>query len=134
MTMLIAGHETTAAVLTWTLHCLADRPDVLTRLQQEVCAPFSPTFLQPCFLVVVRPHSPKTFLAVLPDLWEQSRGTSLAPTQSPGSGMLGMPRSTGGDCCSKRQARSSSGDLSVQVFCAGYASLWPYKGLLCQAL
>ena len=36
MTMLIAGHETTAAVLTWTLHCLADRPDVLDRLQQEV--------------------------------------------------------------------------------------------------
>lgn len=36
MTMLIAGHETTAAVLTWTLHCLADRPDVLKRLQQEV--------------------------------------------------------------------------------------------------
>jgi len=34
--MLIAGHETTAAVLTWTLHCLADRPDVLSRLQQEV--------------------------------------------------------------------------------------------------
>ena len=38
MTMLIAGHETTAAVLTWTLHCLADRPDVLKRLQQEVRA------------------------------------------------------------------------------------------------
>ena len=36
MTMLIAGHETTAAVLTWTLHCLADRPDVLERVQQEV--------------------------------------------------------------------------------------------------
>jgi cytochrome P450 len=36
MTMLIAGHETTAAVLTWTLHCLAERPDVLKRLQQEV--------------------------------------------------------------------------------------------------
>ena len=36
MTMLIAGHETTAAVLTWTLHCLAGRPDVLKRVQQEV--------------------------------------------------------------------------------------------------
>ena len=36
MTMLIAGHETTAAVLTWTLHCLAGRPDVLQRVQQEV--------------------------------------------------------------------------------------------------
>ena len=37
MTMLIAGHETTAAVLTWTLHCLTDRPDVVQRLQHEVC-------------------------------------------------------------------------------------------------
>jgi cytochrome P450 len=36
MTMLIAGHETTAAVLTWTLYCLTDRPDVLRRMQQEV--------------------------------------------------------------------------------------------------
>ena len=36
MTMLIAGHETTAAVLTWTMHCLTDRPDVLKRLQHEV--------------------------------------------------------------------------------------------------
>ncbi|CAK0785609.1 hypothetical protein CVIRNUC_008820 [Coccomyxa viridis] len=36
MTMLIAGHETTAAVLTWTLHCLTDRPDVLKRLQHEI--------------------------------------------------------------------------------------------------
>ena len=31
MTMLIAGHETTAAVLTWTLHCLAGRPDIVAR-------------------------------------------------------------------------------------------------------
>ncbi len=45
MTMLIAGHETTAAVLTWTLHCLADRPDVLKRLQQEVHALLSLTIL-----------------------------------------------------------------------------------------
>ncbi|CAL8463765.1 g3299 [Coccomyxa elongata] len=36
MTMLIAGHETTAAVLTWTLHCLNDRPDLLRRMQQEI--------------------------------------------------------------------------------------------------
>ena len=34
MTMLIAGHETTAAVLTWCLYCLAqDAP-----LMQKVCA------------------------------------------------------------------------------------------------
>ena len=38
MTLLIAGHETTAAVLTWTFHCIADRPDVVARLQAEVDA------------------------------------------------------------------------------------------------
>ena len=36
MTMLIAGHETTAAVLTWTMYCLSQHPDVVLRLQQEV--------------------------------------------------------------------------------------------------
>jgi beta-ring hydroxylase len=36
MTLLIAGHETTAAVLTWTFHCIVDRPDVLEKLQNEV--------------------------------------------------------------------------------------------------
>lgn len=36
MTLLIAGHETTAAVLTWTFHCITDRPDVVARLREEV--------------------------------------------------------------------------------------------------
>ena len=36
-TLLIAGHETTAAVLTWTMHLLADRPDVVARIRAEVC-------------------------------------------------------------------------------------------------
>ena len=35
MTMLIAGHETTAAVLTWTTHHLAQHPAVQARLQEE---------------------------------------------------------------------------------------------------
>ena len=36
MTLLIAGHETTAAVLTWTLHCLVDHPEFMQPLQHEV--------------------------------------------------------------------------------------------------
>jgi len=36
MTMLIAGHETTAAVLTWTFYCVSDRPDVVAKLREEV--------------------------------------------------------------------------------------------------
>jgi beta-ring hydroxylase len=38
MTMLIAGHETTAAVLTWTLHILADHPDAAARVRAEADA------------------------------------------------------------------------------------------------
>lgn len=36
MTMLIAGHETTAAVLTWTLVCLMKHPDKAARIVAEV--------------------------------------------------------------------------------------------------
>ena len=36
MTLLIAGHETTAAVLTWTLHCLVQHPKFIGQLQKEV--------------------------------------------------------------------------------------------------
>ncbi|XP_057471820.1 protein LUTEIN DEFICIENT 5, chloroplastic isoform X2 [Actinidia eriantha] len=36
MTMLIAGHETSAAVLTWTFYLLSQEPSVLSKLQNEV--------------------------------------------------------------------------------------------------
>ncbi|KAK3229202.1 hypothetical protein Dsin_001083 [Dipteronia sinensis] len=36
MTMLIAGHETSAAVLTWTFYLLSKEPSVLSKLQYEV--------------------------------------------------------------------------------------------------
>ncbi|KAK9062817.1 hypothetical protein SSX86_020007 [Deinandra increscens subsp. villosa] len=38
MTMLIAGHETTAAVLTWTFYLLSKEPDIMSKLQNEVDA------------------------------------------------------------------------------------------------
>ncbi len=36
MTMLIAGHETTAAALTWTLYLLARNPRVESKLRGEL--------------------------------------------------------------------------------------------------
>ncbi|HVV81564.1 MAG TPA: cytochrome P450 [Kofleriaceae bacterium] len=36
MTMLIAGHETTATALSWAFACVLDRPDVEARLQDEL--------------------------------------------------------------------------------------------------
>lgn len=36
MTMLIAGHETSAAVLTWTFYLLSKEPSVMSKLQEEV--------------------------------------------------------------------------------------------------
>lgn len=36
MTMLIAGHETTAAVLTWTLFALMSNPDVEAKMVSEI--------------------------------------------------------------------------------------------------
>ncbi|KAM0941974.1 putative cytochrome P450 [Dioscorea sansibarensis] len=36
MTLLIAGHETSAAVLTWTFYLLSKNPSVMSKLQEEV--------------------------------------------------------------------------------------------------
>ena len=36
MTMLIAGHETTAAVLTWALFELTKNPDILKQARDEI--------------------------------------------------------------------------------------------------
>lgn len=36
MTLLIAGHETSAAVLTWTFYLLAQNPEVVDRIRAEV--------------------------------------------------------------------------------------------------
>jgi beta-ring hydroxylase len=36
MTLLIAGHETTAAVLTWTVYCLISRPEYAEKVAREV--------------------------------------------------------------------------------------------------
>ena len=49
MTLLIAGHETTAAVLTWTVFSLTEHPEVVTRLQQEVLV-FSYMIRSVCFM------------------------------------------------------------------------------------
>ncbi|KAM3223636.1 hypothetical protein ACQJBY_057162 [Aegilops geniculata] len=40
MTMLIAGHETSAAVLTWTFYLLSKYPNVMSKLQAEVDSTF----------------------------------------------------------------------------------------------
>lgn len=49
MTMLIAGHETTASVLTWATYCIACRPDQLTLLQEEVDSQLSPESPPPSY-------------------------------------------------------------------------------------
>jgi cytochrome P450 len=36
MTMLIAGHETTAAVLTWAAFMLAQNPSMISKVQAEI--------------------------------------------------------------------------------------------------
>ncbi|MFC9895000.1 cytochrome P450 [Nocardia sp. NPDC127579] len=38
ITFLIAGHETSAGTLTFALHLLADRPEIITRVRQEIDA------------------------------------------------------------------------------------------------
>jgi hypothetical protein len=77
MTMLIAGHETTAAVLTWTLHCLAGRPDVVARLQAEARC-FLPRRPAP---LAAAPAAPSTARALLS--WAHSLATRSRPRRPP---------------------------------------------------
>ena len=78
MTLLVAGHETTSAMLTWTLMELGERPDLLQRLRaeiDEVCGAFHPSspssaidathvehmpFLRSIFKESLRMHPPVT--------------------------------------------------------------------------
>lgn len=50
MTMLIAGHETTAAVLTWALFCLVQHPPQLASVTEEIDAQLGDALpgTQPC--------------------------------------------------------------------------------------
>ena len=60
MTMLIAGHETTATVLTWTLFLLKQHPDA----QQRVLAEISQDQLG-------EPHSSFNLSTPTPMVWSQ---------------------------------------------------------------
>ena len=54
MTMLIAGHETTAAVLTWTLFALLTHPSAYAKVLAEIDSVLgdkTPSALLPCLFV-----------------------------------------------------------------------------------
>ncbi|MEM1106117.1 MAG: cytochrome P450 [Pseudomonadota bacterium] len=69
----LAGHETTASALTWTLYALAERPDLAARARREVAevcgdAPVGPAhlkrmgFLRALFKEALRLYPPITFI------------------------------------------------------------------------
>ena len=56
MTLLVAGHETTATALAWTLHRLSIHPDVLARAVEEVDAGDASRYLEAVSLETMRLH------------------------------------------------------------------------------
>ena len=54
LTMLVAGHETTATALTWAIHHLLDHPDALARARAEAAASDDPLAERPWIEAVTR--------------------------------------------------------------------------------
>jgi cytochrome P450 len=80
VSMMIAGHETTALILSWAWHLLAEHPDVERRLHQElddVLGDRMPTFADlehlPYTLMVLRET-----MRLYPPVWYMARKTTAA--------------------------------------------------------
>jgi cytochrome P450 len=56
MTLLVAGHETTATALAWTLHRLSIHPEVLERARQEAAESDGARYLDAVILETLRLH------------------------------------------------------------------------------
>ncbi len=75
ITMFSAGHETSANALAWTLHILAERPDVVAKMREEikaVCGDQLPTFQELRQLTYVRQVIDEG-MRLYPPVWGVSR-------------------------------------------------------------
>ncbi|HKI05506.1 MAG TPA: cytochrome P450 [Thermoanaerobaculia bacterium] len=75
LTLLLAGHETTANALTWTLYLLARHPEVLERVRDEAAAVFggrSPEAADLCSLVFTE-RVLRESMRLYPPIWAMER-------------------------------------------------------------
>ncbi|MBA3548735.1 MAG: cytochrome P450 [Nannocystis sp.] len=87
ITHFVAGHETTALVLTWTFYLLDRHPEVVTRMAEEVatvCATDTPSFEQLEQLTYTRMVLDEV-MRLRPPVWAQTRVTHQDDT------LLGYP-------------------------------------------
>ena len=127
MTLLIAGHETTAAVLTWTFYLLAKHPDIAAAVRAEVdavCGDRAPT-MEDCRALalttrVINEVRPRALLAAP---CHRRRVARPARTATVGREVIRVPhsarrgaRSAGGfRCCSDRSRTARHSPLPCAV-------------------
>lgn len=76
MSLILAGHETTAAQLAWALQLLAHHPEIQSRLSAEIDGGAEPRYMRATVLETLRHRC--VFVFGIPRQLTRSRGTELA--------------------------------------------------------
>ena len=131
LSMLVAGHETTGSVLTWTLYLLEQHPAAMAKARPPISA--TGLFCSPCEPGRPKPHAPPSATARTPALNFPRNSSKGAGVREPCcmfcEGLKCHP-----PCCSSQEACTSAKCVSMQqdnpprhdsLSLGGRSAVWP---------